>query len=314
MTEPINTIWSEGGPSGLGWSEVDAYLRCPKEYQFAKVRGMSKMQTNIPDYFAIGSFMHAGRARWFAQKFDTGDATWQLMRDDITKVRCDFKLPCNDSAETTALRYLQEYVDHWGVREKPQIVAVEHMLGPTELWPGMDWTERTSRLDDFGFYPEAGGKLMIGELKTTAAPVSDVANQYTLHGQPLLQRLLWELAPQGGASHGPVGGMVLDIVQKGYGGKRCNFSRLVVPVDERPLAWFRSNLVEALEKKAQVGWNTDVERRISSCTRLVGKARVACEFRDVCQFGRQGVGGMAFEDGSLVSDWQKDDKLVDPWA
>jgi hypothetical protein len=148
---------------------VDAYLRCPKEYQFAKVRGMSKMQTNIPDYFAIGSFMHAGRARWFAQKFDTGDATWQLMRDDITKVRCDFKLPCNDSAETTALRYLQEYVDHWGVREKPQIVAVEHMLGPTELWPGMDWTERTSRLDDFGFYPEAGGKLMIGELKTTAA-------------------------------------------------------------------------------------------------------------------------------------------------
>ncbi len=309
----MNTLWNEGGPSGLGWSEVDAYLRCPKEYQFAKVRGISKMQTNIPDYFAVGSFVHAGRARWFAQKFDQGAETWQLIRDDITKVRSEFQLPCNDSAETTALRYIQEYVDHWGIRPHPQIVAVEHMLGPTRLDADEASSERTSRLDDFGFYQEAGGKLMIGELKTTSAPISDVANQYTLHGQPLLQRLLWELAPQGEASHGAVGGMVLDVVQKGYGGKRCTFARLVVPVDERPLAWFRNNLLDALRKKALIDWNTDAERRISSCTRLVGKARVACEYRDVCQFGRQGVGGMAFEDGSLVSDWQDDGSQARPW-
>lgn len=311
--KPFNTQWNEGGPSGQGWSEIEGYLRCPKEYQFAKVRAIRRLHANMPDYFAVGSFMHAGRARWFAEGMTTSDETWQKMRDDITKVRSDFELPCSDVAEATALRYLQEYVDHWSVREKPKIVAVEHMLGPTPLVDGDSDTDRTARLDDFGFYPESGHRLVIGECKTTASAISDVANQYALHGQPHLQRILWDRAPQGAAMYGSVVGMVLDVIQKGYGGKRCSFGRLFVPVDQRSLAWFRTNLVAALKRKATVTWNSEEERRISSCTRLVGKARVGCEYRDVCQFGRQGVGGMAFKDGSLVSEWQDDGSQAQPW-
>lgn len=318
MSAPWTPMWSEGGPSGLGWSEIETYLRCPKEYQFAAVRKFSKPMTNTPDYFAIGSFLHAGRARWFAENFSQSDETWKKMIEDIDKVRSELPLPTSDLAYSTALRYLQEYVEHWAIRERPKIVAVEHMLGPTRIetrpisWAPL--TERTARLDDFGFYPEAGGRLMIGECKTTAGNISDVANQYTLHGQPALQNLLWKLAPQGEAMYGPVGGMVLDVIQKGQGNKRCEFARLVVDVPERVQQIVRNQLCEALARRHDVTWNTAEERRVTSCTRLIGKARVACAYRDVCLYGRAGTMGMTFEDGSPVPNWQPSEGKEDaPW-
>jgi hypothetical protein len=314
----IQTMWNEGGPSGLGYSEIEAYLRCPKEYQFGKVRGMSKPMSNTPDYFAIGSFLHAGRARWFAEGFSVSDETWQKMIADVDATRSGFELPSSDLAYSTALRYLQEYVDYWVVREKPKIVAVEHMLGPvridTRMEDGVAFTERTARLDDFGFYPEAGNKLMIGECKTTSGKISDVANQYTMHGQPGLQQLLWKLAPQGEAMYGAVSGMVLDVISKGMGGKRCEFARIGVDVPERLMVIVRNELARALVRKAQVTWNSDEERRVTSCTRLIGKARVACSFRDVCLYGRGGTMGMTFEDGSPVPNWQPSEgKETAPW-
>ena len=315
MTITINTLWNEGGPSGKGYSEIEAYLRCPKEYQFAKVRGIGKPTSVIPDHFAIGSFLHAGRARWLASKCAVSAEVWEQMRADVTRTREGFPLPCNDVAETTALRYLQEYVDHWSVRAKPNIVAVEHMLGPSLLDPNQPATERTARLDDFGFYEEAGGKLAIGECKTTSAPVSDVANQYTLHGQPYLQKMLWDVAPQGAALFGQVAGMVLDVVQKGYGGKRCQFARLFVPYEKRVEDWFRFQLSRALIAKDGMRSDTpDVERRITSCTRLIGKARVACEFRDLCQFGKSGSLGYTDQQGNFISQWQQSEgNNVAPW-
>jgi PD-(D/E)XK nuclease superfamily len=314
----IATMWNEGGPSGLGYSEVEAYLRCPKEYQLGKVRGMSRPISQTPDYFAIGSFLHAGRARWFAEGMGLGDEVWQKMIADVDNTRSGFPLPTSEEAYSTALRYLQEYVEHWSIREKPKIVAVEHMLGPvridTRMEDGIAGTERTARLDDFGFYPEAGDKLMIGECKTTAGNIADVANQYTMHGQPGLQQLLWKLAPQGEAMYGAVSGMILDVIQKGMGGKRCQFARLAVDVPERLMVIVRNELAKALVRKERVTWNSDEERRVTSCTRLIGKARVACAFRDVCLYGRAGTMGMTFEDGSPVPNWQASEgKEVPPW-
>lgn len=308
----INTQHNEGGPSGLGYSEIEGYLRCPKEYQLSNIRGIERPTAQSPDYFAIGSFVHAGRARWFSSQQSTSDETWQAIRADVAKTREELPKPCSDEAESTALRYLQEYVDHWSVRQKPNIVAVEHMLGPTRLGDLLD-SERTARLDDFGFYPEAGG-LAIGECKTTAAPISDCVNQYMLHGQPLLQRLLWDSAPQGAAMYGSVKGMVLDVVQKGYGGKRCQFARIFVQADERPLAWFKKELKAALTQKAALGWNSEPERRITSCTRLVGKARVACHFRELCQHGKAAAIEYAFKDGRALLDWSATEgKEASPW-
>lgn len=302
MSSQIDTLFNAGGPSGLGYSEVESYLVCPKSYQLAKVRGIGKPVTQTPDYFAVGSFLHAGRARWFAQKFDMGDETWKMIVADIDKVRSEFTLPVSETAYMTALRYVKEYVDHWAVRPRPNIVAVEHMLGPVQL--DGEKTERTARLDDFGFYPEAGNALCIGECKTTSAAISDVANQYTLHGQPALQRLLWELAPQGEATYGAVKGMILDVVQKGYGGKRCQFARLFVEVPDRVTGWVGENLAAALRAKDNMTWDTKAERRVTSCTRLIGKARVACPYRDLCLYGRAGALGYAFEDGSSITEWE----------
>jgi hypothetical protein len=314
----IPTMWNEGGPSGLGYSEIETYLRCPKEYQYAAVRKFSRPVSQTPDYFAVGSFMHAGRARWFAENFSTSDETWLKIIADLDKVRSEFPLPTSDEAYSTALRYIHEYVDHWGVREKPKIVAVEHMLGPvridTRFEGGASGSERTARLDDFGFYPEASGKLMIGECKTTSAGISDVANQYTMHGQPALQNLLWKLAPQGEAMYGAVSGMVLDVIQKGYGGKRCQFARLVVDVPERLTVLVRNELAAALARKAEVTWDSGESRKVTSCTRLIGKARIACAYRDVCLYGRAGTMGMTFEDGSPVAQWTPTEgKETAPW-
>lgn len=307
----INTQHNEGGPSGLGYSEIESYLRCPKEYQLAAVREVCRPTAQSPDYFAIGSFVHAGRARWFSCKQQTDDATWQQIRADVTKAREELPLPCSDEAEFTALRYLQEYVDHWSVRAKPDIVAVEHLLGPMRLEGAA--SERTARLDDFGFYPEAGG-LAIGECKTTAAPISDCVNQYTLHGQPLLQRLLWDIAPQGAELYGAVRGMVLDVIQKGYAGRRCQFARIFVAADPRPLAWFKQELVRALDAKSGMTWDSKPERRITSCTRLVGKARVACHFRELCQHGRPAAIEYAFKSGGSLLEWKSvPGKETAPW-
>lgn len=310
----IQTLWNEGGPSGLGYSEIEAYLRCPKEYQYGKVRGILPWTDSMPDYFAVGSFLHAGRARWFAQQFKQDDATWQMMRDDITKVRSEFTLPCSDLAEKQALVYLQEYVAHWSVRPLPSIVAVEHMLGPTNLEEADPATVRTARLDDFGFYPEAGGRLAIGECKTTSAAISDVANQYALHGQPVLQRLLWDAAPQGEAMHGPVAGMILDVIQKGTGGKRCQFARMFIPVNERVLDWGQDTLVAALVAKSYMTAESEPIRRITSCTRLIGRARVACPYLPLCEHGKAGASGFVTEDGKPLDQWQPSaDQPIPPW-
>lgn len=309
----IPTMWSEGGSSGAGYSELEPYMRCPKEYQLAQVRGISHPTSVTPDYFAVGSFVHAGRARWFASAQGLGDDVWQQIRADITATREGFPLPCNEQAERDALRFIHEYVDYWSVREKPKIVAVEHMLGPSDLLAGAD-SGRTARLDDFGFYPEANGALCIGECKTTTAPISDVANQYTLHGQPTLQRLLWDVAPQGAATYGSVAGMVLDVVQKGYGGKRCQFARILVPHDDRVQLWAKSALARQTILKNAVTWDSEEERRITSCTRLIGKARIACGYRDLCQSGKAGAAGYVFRDGRRITEWQPSEgQAAAPW-
>lgn len=309
----IPTMWNEGGPSGLGWSEIETYFRCAKEDQLAHVRKITKPTTQVPDYFAVGAFLHAGRARWFADAFSLSDETWQRMIADIDKSRSDMPLPVSEVAYSDALRFLQEYVEHWSIREKPKIVAVEHMLGPTKLGEE-GWSERTARLDDFGFYPEFGGKLAIGECKTTSGSISDVANQYTLHGQPALQHILWAKAPQGEATYGQSTGMVLDVIKKGYGGKRCEFARIPVDVTQQARDIVKRELLLAMDARRRMTWDSDVPRNPTACTRLIGKARVACQYRDICLYGKAGSIGYITADGKPLSSWsQSEGQLVAPW-
>lgn len=310
----IPTMWNEGGPSGHGWSEIEAAARCPKEDQYARVRQITKPTSQTPDHFSIGSFVHAGRARWMADGFSLSDETWQRMQADMTYTRETLPLPSSDLAYSLALRYMQEYVEHWGIREKPKIVAVEHMLGPTELKEGDVRTIRTARLDDFGFYPEFGMGLAIGECKTTNGNISDVANQYTLAGQTALQQILWRLAPQGADTYGQSTGVVVDVIKKGNNGKKCEFGRIPIQIPERAQDWMQREIIHILHARAATDWNSDAARSPTMCTRLIGKARVACDFRDLCLFGKAGSIGYMTADGVPLSNWvQQEGQLVAPW-
>lgn len=303
----ISPMFNEGGASGEGWSEMVA-MRCEKEYQLAKVRGIYRPTTQTPDPLSGGTFVHAGRARWFAEKQSTSLETWKLIVQDVDKARAELPLPSSDRAYKDALRWLTEYVDHWSVRPKPNIVAVEHFLGPMKV--DGDDTSRTARLDDFGFYEEAGG-LAIGECKT-AASLQGCITEYTLHGQPTLQQILWAAAPQGEATYGPIKGTVFDIIEKGYGGKKCNFARVFFPLNANVILWAKKVISEVLKRRSTLTWEADAKRDglLSGCTKLLGGARIPCEFQDLCMFGKDAALSYAFRDGRNLLE---DEHEVKPW-
>lgn len=297
-----DVILGEGGPSEFGYHQIASYLSCPKKFQMEKVRHIEKAgAVKTPIHFAVGSLFHAMRANWFANRFDLSDETWNRMKRAAQKAAEEYELPVDIEAERLALRYMQEYMDHYSVQPLPDPVAAEYLLGPTCLEEGDLRTQRTARLDDVSRYNEAGGRLCIGESKTTGTDIGTTINEYVLHGQPMLQALLWELAPQGAALYGPAEGVMLDIVAKGRGGERCKFQRVFVPLTRRSLDWYRANLVRALRAAANVTYESNEERRITSCTEMRGGARVACQFRELCVHGEEAASEYMV-DGQFLQD------------
>lgn len=308
-------IVGESGPSQAGWHSVQDFLTCMKEGQLRHVRGIRKPLANNPDYFSIGSALHAGRARWFTLKFATDEKAWVSIQDAVRKELEAQKLPTSLKAEQDAMKYLQEYVDHWSKRPKPTPIATEYLIGPAPVQPNDPFFfYRTAKLDDISKYPEAGGALCIGETKSTSTTVNDCINQYTLHGQTLLQLVLWKSAPQGEATFGPVQGIMLDIIKKGYGNERSGFARQFLPITDISLAWYRKSMAGYLRAISQIDWNADAPRNITACTRLVGRARVACEFRELCQHGRSASIKYVLRDGESLLTWKPtDERKVPPW-
>lgn len=315
MTE-TEVLLGKGGPSAQGFhSGFEDFMLCPKLFQLGRIRGLRIPQTQTPDHFAVGQLMHAGRARWFASKFSTSDATWDSIKDAVAEASKENSLPISQEAERSALKYLQEYVAYYSKRAKPRPVAAEYLLGPAPLDP-MDplFMYRTARLDDVSHYPDGGDKLYIGESKTTSTSVADCVNQYTLHGQTMLQALLWKLAPQGEAMHGPIAGIMLDVIVKGYDGKPCRFGRVAVPITTWQLEWFTASARYYLSAMEKVDWNTPLPRNPTACTKLAGKARVPCTYRDLCHHGRPATTKYVTEDGTSLVAWVPSaGKETPPW-
>lgn len=294
---------SGGGATKAGWHAIEAFLRCPKEYQLKHVRGLYQPRESTPDHFAVGGLFHAGRARWFASKFDTSHATWELVRTAIQHEAQINKLPVSIGAEQKALILMEAYVEFWSVRPKPRPVACEYLLGPSPLLKGehSEAFKRTARLDDVSYYPEAGGRLCIGEAKTTSTSVADTASEYDLHGQPLMQLALWVTSENGEAQHGPVAGFVLDVAVKGYGEKKPSFGRIVVPIPAFALQWYVHSMLHYVRQSKQVEWDTEVPRNTSQCTRLKGRGRVPCDFRELCKHGRSAALNYVMEGGKQLT-------------
>lgn len=295
------------GPSSAGWHKVEAGFRCYKEYQYAQVRGITNPQAETPDPLAIGLLMHVGKGRWFSKQFDSSEEMLEKIRNEMLDYAMRAKLPMSVEAQQAALRYFTEYVNHWRVRPRPRVLSAEHLLGPSALKEGDDETgmlARTARLDDVSYYSEGGGALYIGETKTTSTSVPDAVNQYTLHGQPLLQMLLWDVAPQGRAKHGPVAGVMLDVIVKGYGGKPSTFARVPLPITQRALDWYKVNFRHTMKILANIDWDTKAPRNISACTRTYGRARVACPYRDLCMHGRSASIKYVLPGGKSLTSWR----------
>jgi hypothetical protein len=314
-TEP-EVLLGKGGATEAGWHSIESFLRCPKSYQFKHIRKLREPQTQTPDHFAFGQMFHAGRARWFSLKFETGTDAWEKVLEAVAEAREEANLPVSHKAERNVLRHLEAYMQHYSIRPKPTPIAAEYKLGPVPLIDGDPFfLYRTARLDDVSKYPEHGGRLLIGESKTTSTSLDDTVNQYELHGQTMLQALLWRNDPQGAAKYGKVDGVLMDVVIKAQSDKdRPKFGRQFVPITDHQLNWFAHNLRNYLMAAAGVGWDTITPRNPSGCTYMAGRARIPCEFRDICRYGKSAAGKFVFADGSSVAAWKpSDDKQTPPW-
>lgn len=290
---------------------------CPKEYQFRHVRRIHTPQVVTPEYFTVGAMFHAGRARWFAERFKLNESVWASIYEAVQEVALENKLPVKKEAEQKAMKLLTAYTAHYRTQPLPDPIAAEYKLGPTPLLPGDPFPLwRTARLDDVSRYPEAGGRLCIGESKTTSNPSpNDTIEQYTLHGQTMLQALLWKNDPNGEKKYGPIEGILLDVTCKTYReGETPKFGRAFIPITDHQLGWFAKTLGGYLRASAGIDRNSDAPRNVSSCTRLTGRARVACEFRDLCRFGSSAAARFVIENGLSLKEWAKQHPSeVAPW-
>jgi hypothetical protein len=280
-------------------------------YKLEQVIGAKKPQNQTPDHFAVGILHHAMRARWFYEGFGTDEKTWEKVKRAAQEAVEEQKLPISMEAERKSLAMFQMYMDYWSVRPRPEPVAAEYLVGPAAIGEEFETvTERTARLDDVSRYPEAGGALCIGESKTTSTTVGDTVQQYTLHGQPLLQLLLWKLSPNGEAKHGPVAGIMLDIFVKPYEKKPPAFGRVFVPVTDWTLKWYAESMSAYLRAAAKITADSLAPRNVHGCTYTAGRMRVACEYRELCSHGPGAASLYVLPDGSSLAKWGGE---VKPW-
>jgi hypothetical protein len=300
---------ASGGASSHGYHSIAEYLSCPKKYQYGKVRQLKKPVSAVPDYFAVGQLLHAGRAMFLYWGSAGTPEVQEAVRRSIVKAAEESPLPIRDSAVKQALRYMEEYAEHWSVRPKPRTLATEYLLDAPVF------AERfTARLDDVSFYSEASGALAIGECKSTSGDISACIEQYKLHPQPIIQQYLWKAAANGEAVHGAVTGTVLDVIQKGWGGAPCKFARVFLQWDQELVKKVALFLAEKAAVARRIGWDDEVDRNFHSCTEMAGTARIACTYRPLCMEGRDAATQFITEDGVyLTAHAPSDEKRKMPW-
>lgn len=297
------------GASPAGWHSIEDKWLCDKRHQLSKVWKIRQPAVMTPDPLGVGGLFHQGRAHWFMSGFAMGADYQSTLHDFVREAALQYDLPVRDEAINRAISYLDQYCTYWSARVKPQVIAVEYDLKHAVL-PGYD--DRTARVDDISKYPEHGFKVCIGECKTTSVSVADVVNEYTVHGQTLLQDLLWEASSMGAQKHGPIEAVLMDVIVKGYGKEKCQFGRVPIRITDYMKNWFLQDLGRHVAEARDMTIETKAQRRITSCTRLIGRMRVPCPYRDLCQRGKPAAVGYVDETGTnLLS--KKYDTKARPW-
>ena len=313
IIKPEVTIGHAKGASAHGWHRINSYLECPFKYQQEQVRGIKVPRDQTPAPFTVGLIHHALRARWFANRFSTAPDNWPSLLAAMEQARLDASEPMDEEHIREGLNLFEFYMGHCAKLPHPDPVAAEYLV-QSKLNPSdPDELVFSARLDDVSRYPEAQGKLCLGESKTTS-DIAGTINEYTLHGQPMLQAALWEVAPQGAQLHGSVAGVMLDIVRKPYGKVPAKCVRQFMPLNRDALLWFVDDLREQKAKALQITWDSKVQRNITSCTRMYGRMRIECPYRQMCMYGRTAAGNYVLPDGSALNEWTPSEgRTVEPW-
>lgn len=294
------------GATFKGWHQIADFTKCPKEYQFAKVRGIRQKVPFLSEPLSIGLLVHAARAQWFYDE-KNGDV-WREAMVEFYRQSEQQGSRLHPDALPIATACFEEYVNHWSIRPTPDVLAIEHELEPRPLVPNApEWTWRGARLDSVEKWR---GKIYVGEMKTTATGQHRVHDIYLLNGQTLLQAALW--GPKEVERFGPLEGVLLDILIKPSGrrGPRCA-ARIALTVAQmaHALSWFRRDFTTWVMQSSLIDWNSTVERR-PVCMRSEGP----CQFRSVCLKGRAGSNMFVLQDDTPVADWKpKDGQHVPPW-
>lgn len=287
MTEP--------GPTPYGWHTLLAtYARCPKEYEYEVVLGIRPPDPPNLSALYVGILFHAGRAAHFRNQ------------DVEVEVRLAAKALPNQTeagdAMPRALALVHEYRNWWAASTQPTVIGVEYELGPVKLWPKAALPS-SARLDLVARYHQYGNGLWWSEAKTTSAEPASVIAEYRLHPQILYGMCVWDAAPQGRAIHGPLAGVVLDIVRKGYGGARPTFTRVPLTVTETAKKWFRTWVRRALYERNRIVMRKQHGRRNPlACTRFHGRMRTECPYLPLCARGKAGAVGFTLLDGTPIAE------------
>jgi hypothetical protein len=292
-------LLGKGGVTEMGWHKIASFLRCPKSYQYEIIRQITKPQVQVPTHFAKGTLHHAMRARWFSLKFATDEKAWASVLQAAEEAAEEERLPIDPKDMQASVALFSAYIEHWSRRPLPTPIAAEYKVGPVAILPGSDM-KRTARLDDASFYPEAEGRLCLGESKTTSGSPNDVVREYELHGQPTLQMILWRMSKRGEAKYGPAAGVMLDIAKKPERGDRPAFARVFVRIEPRVLDWYARSMVGYLKAASMVDWDTEVPRNITGCTFMAGRARIDCMYKDLCRYGADVTAKYIMQDGSSL--------------
>ncbi len=313
-TKEAPVVVGSGGRTEAGSGVTGMLMRCPKMYQYAEVRGIHIPQVQTPPHFAIGLLFAAMRRQWFSQKFDSSEAAWLEIKRACQREKEAQKLPIDGKDELYATALMSAYVEHWLKLPRPRPVAAEYKLGPIPIKKGGGKAlYRTARLDDLSYYPEAGGALCIGEAKTTGGDIGSLVREYELHIQPLQYYALYQLSKRGEARFGPIKGVVLDVVQKMYDGKKPKFARVFVEVRPEVIASFQDSAAYYAEMASRIEWDTPVMRSYQ-CTYMAGRAKVDCTYKDLCRFGPSAIGKYVMKDGRSLREFKPEPgKSVAPW-
>lgn len=311
-----DVIVGEGGRTDAGSGMTGLVMKCPKAFQYDAVRGLRVPQAQMPPHFAVGILFAAMRREWFGRRFDTSEKTWRFLKKKCQAEAEGQHLPITQEDETKSLALMSAYIEHWSKRAKPKPVAAEYLLGPAPLRAGDPPSmNRTARLDDLSYYPEAGMALCIGEAKTTAGDVSATIREYESHVQTYLYQALYMMAPQGEAVYGPVAGTVLDVVCKPSNERgKPTFHRVFIEVRREAVRRFIESARFYVDIARNIKWDSEPPRTYR-CTEMHGRMRVDCTFKDLCRFGSAAASKFVLADGRALRKYKPQpgaEKM--PWA